>query len=87
MASPNLRDLKAPSYSKTLRIAIQSVSKENRQPGARRQENPISTQALEDEDELSKAELYQSVPASLETESELERYIGQERLSRETNID
>jgi hAT family C-terminal dimerisation region len=50
-------------------------------------ENPApTTQNLEDEDELSNAELYRSAPAVPETETELERYLGQERLPRDIDI-
>ena len=49
-------------------------------------DNPPLTSPLSDEDELSNAELYRSAPAVSETETELERYITQERMPRDTNI-
>ena len=49
-------------------------------------DNPPLTSPLFDKDELSDAKLYQSAPAAPETETELERYITQERMPRDTNI-
>jgi len=50
-------------------------------------ENPApTTQDPKDDDELSDAELYRSAPAVPETETELERYLGQERLPRDIDI-
>jgi hypothetical protein len=49
-------------------------------------DNPAPTSQLSDEDEQSNAELYQSALAVPETETELERYLSQERLPHNTNI-
>ena len=50
-------------------------------------ENPALTiQNPEDDDELSNAELYRSALAASETETELEWYLGQEWLPRDTDI-
>jgi hAT family C-terminal dimerisation region len=54
---------------------------------AKQHENPLpTTQNEEDDDELSDAELYRSALAVPETETELQRYLGQERLPRDVNI-
>src|SRR5277367_154325 len=45
-----------------------------------------ATQNLEDKDEHSNAKLYRSAPAVPETETKLYRYIGQQRLPRNTDI-
>lgn len=50
-------------------------------------ENPApTTQNLEDEDELSNAKLYRRAPAVPETETKLERYLGQERLPCDIDV-
>ena len=50
-------------------------------------ENPAPlTQNLKDEDEMSDAELYQTAPAVLETETELEQYLEQEQSPRDTDV-
>lgn len=50
-------------------------------------ENPAPpTQNLEDEDEMLDAELYRTALAVLETETELERYLEQERSPRDTDV-
>ena len=48
--------------------------------------NPPLATLLPDEDELSDAKLYQSALAAPETETELEQYLTQERMPRDTNI-
>lgn len=52
---------------------------------ARRQEQPQPL-AVEDDEELSDAELYRLAPAVPETESELSRFLQQERHPRGTDI-
>jgi hypothetical protein len=49
-----------------------------------RQVEPLAVE--DDEEELSDAELYRLAPAVPETESELIRYLQQERLPRDTDI-
>jgi hypothetical protein len=51
------------------------------------QEKPTpATQNAENEEELSDAELYRNAPAIPETETELERYLKQERVPRDVHI-
>ena len=64
-------------YQQREQAIRRSKLNENLAPTA---QNPI------DDDELSDAELYRSAPAVLETETELERYLQQERSPRDTDI-
>lgn len=47
---------------------------------------PASITQTSNDDDLSDAELYRGAPASPATETKLERYLGQERLPRDTDI-
>ena len=60
------------------------LQREQTMQRARQLQQPLLT--IEDEEELSDAELYRGAPMAPQHESELNRYLGQERVPRDTNV-